>query len=90
MVTDTISGCANTVAGVPNIKCFMGLANFVPGVAILILLFGILYWRMSAEPTRERLAASTFAVAIVGMLESLAGFLPTFVMVIAVGCTILN
>lgn len=60
----------SAAAGIDTLACISANTNYVPGFAFLVLLVAILFFRLNAEPMRERVAATMLVVALVSALGS--------------------
>lgn len=69
--------CSGLDAGASVISCFVAEASYFPTIAVLIVLWAIIFFRLELEPTRSRFATSLFAVLVVAMLLTPIGILPS-------------
>lgn len=67
--------CTGLQAGAPVIACISEATQYRIGYILLILLIGILYFRLGEAPTRERIAATSFITAIITFMGSINNIL---------------
>jgi len=71
-----LEACAGLLPGIPVLSCLSSEANFFPGIMVLIVFFGIVFFGLNKEPASNRFAASTFSTSIIALLLSLMGMIP--------------
>jgi len=73
------------VFGVEALACISSQTNYILGYLFLIMFVGALYFNLSREPTRERLASIGLVTAIVTALGAVKEMLfPTEFFIVAV------
>jgi hypothetical protein len=71
----TMINCSGIAAGVPTLACISAATNYMLGYSILILLTGLLMFRLSAEPMKERMTAILFFTAIFTFMGAIQNML---------------
>ena len=67
--------CTGLNAGAPVIACISEATDYRIGYILLMLIVGIIYFRLGEAPTRERLAATMFITAIISFMGSINNIL---------------
>jgi len=65
-----MSWACTGVSGVGALSCISANTNYVPGYVFLLLVFAVMFFRLSREGMRERMAATFLVVALISAIGS--------------------
>lgn len=67
--------CGGLQAGTETLACISSQTDYLIGYVLLLLLVGIIYFRLQDQPTRERMVATLLVTALISFMGSINNIL---------------